>query len=44
MFFCEKLNKSPFANYDLHPRNIMKDKYGNFKIIDYDKLQLKYKE
>ena len=36
-FFVENLKNSPIVQSDLHPRNIMKDKAGQFKIIDCDR-------
>jgi serine/threonine protein kinase len=38
--FYELLMASSIKHLDLHPRNIMKDKNGNFKLIDFDRLQL----
>jgi RIO-like serine/threonine protein kinase len=36
-FFVENLKNSHVVQLDLHPRNIMKDKAGQFKIIDCDR-------
>jgi serine/threonine protein kinase len=41
IFFCEKLMQSSIIHNDLHPRNIMKDKDGNFKLIDFDRCTIK---
>lgn len=38
MMFLENLKKSPIVHLDLHPRNIMKDRKGNFKLIDLDRI------
>jgi serine/threonine protein kinase len=39
-FFCESFKKSPVAHLDIHPRNIMKDAAGNFKLIDFDRAEM----
>lgn len=39
-FFCENFKKSPVAHLDIHPRNIMKDAAGNFKLIDFDRAEI----
>jgi len=39
-FFCENFKKSPVAHLDIHPRNIMKDAAGNFKLIDFDRAEM----
>jgi len=41
IFFYEKLISGSLIHMDLHPRNIMKDAEGNFKLIDFDRVQLK---
>lgn len=41
IFFCENLNKNNIIHNDIHVRNIMKDKDGNFKLIDFDRCELK---
>ncbi len=41
MLFCEELKKAPIIHNDLHVRNIMKDKFGNFKLIDFDRCTIK---
>jgi serine/threonine protein kinase len=41
MFFCENLKSSIILHNDLHPRNIMKDNLGNFKLIDFDRCMIK---
>lgn len=38
-FFCENFRKSSVHHLDIHPRNIMKDSIGNFKLIDFDRTQ-----
>lgn len=40
IFFYKSLKKSNINHADIHPRNIMKDKEGNFKMIDFDRAQL----
>jgi len=40
IFFLKNLRESKLKHLDLHPRNIMKDQLGNFKLIDFDRLQL----
>lgn len=40
MFFCESLQGSLIQHNDIHVRNIMKDKDGNFKLIDFDRCNL----
>ena len=39
-FFCENFRKTAVRHLDVHPRNIMKDSAGNFKLIDFDRAQL----
>lgn len=39
-FFCDNFKKSPVAHLDIHPRNIMKDAAGNFKLIDFDRAEM----
>lgn len=41
ILFCEDLKSSNIRHNDLHPRNIMKDKLGNFKLIDFDRCVIK---
>ena len=43
IFFYESLMASHIKHLDLHPRNIMKDSFGNFKLIDFDRLKLEKK-
>lgn len=38
--FCSNLRKSPVHHPDIHPRNIMKDESGNFKLVDFDHLNI----
>ena len=40
-FFYENIRQSSIIQTDLHPRNIMKDDVGNFKLIDLDRCKLK---
>lgn len=41
IFFYKNLKLSNINHTDIHPRNIMKDKMGNFKMVDFDRAQLK---
>lgn len=41
-FFCDNVKKIPLQHQDVHVRNIMKDKMGNFKLIDFDRCELIY--
>lgn len=41
IIFYNALKKSPIKHNDIHERNIMKDKMGNFKMVDFDRAQLK---
>jgi len=38
--FCENLKSPPVVHLDIHPRNIMKDHSGSFKLIDFDRCLL----
>lgn len=40
ILFCENLKKIDIYHNDIHPRNIMKDKDNNFKLIDFDRCIL----
>lgn len=40
IFFYQNLYNCPLRHMDLHVRNIMKDKDGNFKMIDFDRMKL----
>lgn len=40
IFFDDILKKTPLAHLDIHVRNIMKDAHGNFKMIDFDRVQM----
>jgi hypothetical protein len=40
IFFCEALKQTEINHNDIHVRNIMKDKLGNFKLIDFDRASL----
>jgi serine/threonine protein kinase len=42
MVFCKNLEKSPLQHLDIHPRNILKDDIGNYKLVDLDFVQLKH--
>jgi serine/threonine protein kinase len=37
ILFCENLKRTDIHHNDIHPRNIMKDKDNNFKLIDFDR-------
>jgi hypothetical protein len=39
--FHKALKKAPINHSDICPRNIMKNKMGNFHLIDFDRCQLK---
>ena len=39
-FFLDGIKCSPIKHNDLHPRNIMKDEFGDFKLIDFDRCVL----
>ena len=41
MIFCENVRDAPIKHLDLHPRNIMKDNQGNFRLIDFDRCKFK---
>lgn len=43
MFFCTELKKVNIIHKDIHPRNIMKDKFGKFKLIDFDRIEIRNK-
>jgi serine/threonine protein kinase len=38
--FCDNIRNTPISHLDIHPRNVMKDKMGNFKLIDLDRIEL----
>lgn len=38
--FCEKIRSAPISHLDIVGRNIMKDAFGNFKLIDLDRIEL----
>lgn len=40
-FLCQAIRFSPIKHLDIHPRNIMKNDNGDFKLIDFDRVQLK---
>jgi len=40
MMFYEALQNSPIRHLDLHPRNILKDNSGNFKLIDFNRIKI----
>lgn len=40
MLFCSNLRYSPIRHLDVHPRNIMKDNVGNYKLVDFDRMKL----
>lgn len=39
-FLCDGIRTSPIKHLDIHPRNIMKNAAGDFKLIDFDRVQL----
>lgn len=39
--FCLSIQTSPILHGDLHPRNVMKDKNGNYKLVDFDRCSVK---
>lgn len=44
LYFYERLQTCPIIQKDLHPRNIMRDIKGNFKLIDFDRCYLRNKK
>lgn len=40
ILFCENLRSSPVKHLDMHSRNIMKDTFGSFMLIDMDRCYL----
>jgi serine/threonine protein kinase len=40
ILFCQNLQTSQLSHQDLHPRNIMKDAVGNYKLADLDRAQI----
>lgn len=40
-FFCENYKNSRVEHLDIHVRNIMKDLNGNFKLIDFDRSEIR---
>lgn len=38
--FCDQLCETSFSHLDIHPRNILKDKDGYFKLVDLDRVIL----
>lgn len=43
IFFYEKICETPLIHNDLHPRNIMKNSVGDYKLIDFDRCSLTVK-
>lgn len=41
IYFCNHISNMIIHHNDLHPRNIMKDNCGNFKLIDFDRSFIK---
>lgn len=39
--FCDQIISTPINHNDVHPRNIMKNQSGLFKLTDFDRAQLK---
>jgi len=44
MFFCDNIRNSPVQHHDLHERNIMKDCFGNFKLVDLDRTIIEWRK
>lgn len=42
IFFYNNFKKSPVVHLDIHPRNIMKNAAGNFKLIDFDRAEMNH--
>jgi hypothetical protein len=40
-FFCDSLRGAPVIHLDLNVRNIMKDGAGNFKLVDFDRAEIR---
>lgn len=40
-FFVDNFKNNQLAHLDIHVRNIMKDSNGNFKLVDFDRAQIK---
>lgn len=40
-FFCAGLKSAPVIHKDMHPRNILKNENGDFKMIDFNRCYLK---
>lgn len=40
ILFCNQLRTTPLSHCDIHPRNIMKNASGYFKLIDLDRGEL----
>lgn len=38
--FCDNIKRASVSHLDIHVRNIMKDDAGNFKLIDFDRIEL----
>lgn len=38
--FYENIRSAPVSHLDIHVRNIMKDRLGDFKLIDLDRIEL----
>jgi serine/threonine protein kinase len=41
IFFCDNLKRAPIIHLDMNPRNIMKDPAGNFRLIDFDRAEIR---
>lgn len=39
--FCKNVMNSNVKQHDIHERNIMKDNFGNFKFIDFERIEVK---
>lgn len=44
LYFCTQYKTCAVKHNDIHVRNIMKDKFNNFKLIDFDRCFLKGNE
>jgi len=40
-FFCDNFNNTAVSHLDIHIRNIMKDFNGNFKLVDFDRSEMR---
>jgi len=40
-FFCDNFKNTAVSHLDIHVRNIMKDSAGNFKLVDFDRSEMR---